>query len=365
VHLIVLALVCFFVGGYLKHRNEHLPDVHPKVAMIVPCKGQQENLQDNLEAISTQDYPDYRVLFIIDSKDDAAYPTLKKITEKTKNAHIVLTTKLEGCSGKIAALLTGIDHARDAEVFVFADADIHPHHEWLAFLVAPLSKKRIGAVTGYRWYFPTDWTSSVISTWNMATISGLFNPVSTFAWGGSTAITQTLFEQVHLASQWKKGYSDDLILTREVKKAGYQIEFSPLCLVDSPPEKELKKFLRWGTTQFTWVRWYNPVGWSISFVGLIGFTGLPFLGLLFVGIGWTLPGVIMLGLVLTEMLYGGIGIMVLRRLMRYPRSRTQHAYRYVLLMPLAFLLYTYNILASSIKKHILWGGRIYEKKDTR
>ena len=92
----------------------------------------------------------------------------------------------------------------------------------------------------------------------------ILHPRSSFAWGGSTAITKKIFDKLKIESKWKKGFSDDLILTEVVRKAGYKIKFVPSCIVESPEETDIKKFLFWGTQQFVWVKWYYP---SIYFFG--------------------------------------------------------------------------------------------------
>lgn len=360
----VIGLTSSFVYGYYKNKKGELPNFKPEVCVIVPCKEKEQNLEKNLEAICTQNYPSYNVIFVLDSKKDTAYESVSNIVKKCKNSKVEFSEKLEGCSGKISALLAGIKKAGDIEVYVFADSDICPHKDWLKNLVAYLSDKKVGATTGFRWYFPNNWKSSLISAWNMAAIGGLFYTISNYAWGGSTAISKSLFKKLNIESKWRRGLSDDLILTEAVKSAGYQIKFVPKCVVESPSEVDIAKFLRWSSQQYTWLKWYAPFLWLLSFLGFIFLNIFAILGFILVVIGFTVPGLIMISIFLFEMIYGLVGILTLKKLMGYPEKKIQFVYRYVILMPAVFSLYAYNALTSSFKKQIVWCGRTYQKSDT-
>jgi cellulose synthase/poly-beta-1,6-N-acetylglucosamine synthase-like glycosyltransferase len=359
----LLILSTLFLYGYYKNHNKDPPDFHPNVCVIVPCKGKEQNLEQNLEALCTQHYSNYTVIFVVDSEHDAAYPSVSRIVQKFKNSRIEFSTKLEGCSGKISALLTGIKKAGDVAVYVFADSDVCPHKEWLSNLVAYLYDENIGAATGFRWYFPHSWTSSLISTWNMAPMSALFYPSLNYAWGGSTAIRTSLFKKLDIESKWRAGFSDDLMLTKAVKNAGYRIKFVPQCIVESPSEVHLLRFLHWGSQQLTWVKWYTPFFWLFYFAGIVFLQCLTIFGFLLVGMGVTIPGLLMVSALFFEMIYGLVGILVLKRLMGYPKEKFRFVWRYALLMPVVFFLFAYNALASSVKQQIVWGGRTYRKRD--
>jgi ceramide glucosyltransferase len=370
--LLLIGLLVFFVSlvpislfMFLYIKNKTKPDLCStyKVAVIVPCKGLGENLKENLTAICSQDYENYQVIFVLDSSQDPAYPLVNKIVHNIHNAHIEFSEKIPEASGKIGALISGVKTAGSVDVYVFADSDIKPHNKWLAFLVAGLSEKKVGATTGFRWFFPHDRKTALISTWNMTSMTSLFHPLSNCAWGGSTAIKKSLFDRLPIESKWRKGFSDDLILTEVVKKAGCIIKFVPSCIVESPAEKDIKKFLNWGTQQFTWVRWYNPVLWFFSFCGMVLLQFIMLLGVILLFTGYVLPGLLMVSPLVIEMIYGLVGILTLRRLMQYPREKFGSVAPYFFMMPIINILFAYNLILSSVKKEIKWGGKYYSKKD--
>jgi ceramide glucosyltransferase len=363
--IFLISLIPFglFILLYIKNRREPQLNAPFRVAVIVPCKGLGENLPENLHAICEQDYPDFQILFVVDSTDDPAYPTVDALVHAFPNARIGFSEKLPTASGKIAALISGIKTVGMIDVYAFADSDIKPHAKWLRHLVAGLSNKKVGATTGFRWFFPTNLKTALISTWSMAAMTSLYHPLSNFAWGGSTAIKKTLFESLQIESKWRHGFSDDLILTAEVKKAGYQIRFIPSCVSESPVETNLKQFLDWATGQFTWVRWYSPVIWVLSFIGMCVFQVLILFGFILLFIGYTLPGLLMISPLLLELLFGLLGFFVLRSLMKYPKEKFGSVAPYVFFMPMVNILFSYNMLLSSVKKKIKWGGKYYTKEE--
>lgn len=50
----------------------------PKAAVILPCKGAEAGLAENLRALFEQDYGDYELIFVVASEDDAALPVIRQ-----------------------------------------------------------------------------------------------------------------------------------------------------------------------------------------------------------------------------------------------------------------------------------------------
>ena len=60
-------------GLHRRHRYQ------PKAVVIVPCKGLEDGLEENIRALCTQDYREYELIFVTESEMDAAYPLLSKV----------------------------------------------------------------------------------------------------------------------------------------------------------------------------------------------------------------------------------------------------------------------------------------------
>ncbi len=358
-------ITALWVIAYRRIQKKKFLPFTPAASVIVPCKGIEYGFTENIEGFFTQEYPTYELIFVVDSTEDPAYEVLQQHIKNTPSAHLVLTHPISGCSGKVAALLTGLAVLEKTEVLVFADSDIKPDPQWLQNIVTPLQDETIGATTGYRWYFPSNLKTLLISAWNMASIVFMFYPSSTFAWGGSMAIRKHVFDELAIQEKWKTAFSDDLVLTISVKKAGYKIYLQPKCIMESPPETSIRRFIRWGTRQYTWVRWYHPVYWIGSFLGFIGAQVIIALGFLLLLFGYYLPGLLLCSMILWEILYGWLGISILPKTMAYPKQCYPYKIGYALLSPLVFLLLAQNAFASAITTEIQWAGRTYRKPKTR
>jgi len=358
-----IAYLSAWILAGIKSKKEINSSYKPKVCVIVPCKGIGENFNENVSAIYNQDYKNYKVLFVTDSKDDPAYKKLNEIFSKNKNVSTVVSNFNKGCSGKISALINGIKKAGDVDVYVFADSDIKPHNKWLSILVSNLKNDDVGATTGYRWFFSNNFQSLFISCWNMAQSISIFLDTYNYAWGGSTAIKKKLFDKLEIEKEWKKGFSDDLILTNIVKKAGYKIKFIPKCVSESPVDADVWKFIKWGTRQLTWIKWYYPSKfmWMVFVVGVVSLKIITILGFILLATGFIIPGLLMISTIFFEIISGAIAFLIFRNNMLYSKERFGSTVSYAIIMPIVIFVVAYNNLASIFVREIRWGGRTYSK----
>lgn len=356
-----LAYILAWLLAWWRVRHDINTSFFPTVCVIVPCKGVDKDFQSNVTAICNQKYNDYTVIFVTDTEQDPAFKLLTKIYRNNHKVSVITAPYIAGSSGKISALIGGIHATGDVDVFVFADADIKPHDKWLTHLVDPLKDERTGAATGYRWYFPENLQYLVVSAWNMLSTASIFFHIVNYTWGGSTAITRKIFETLHIEEQWKQGFSDDLILTEAIKKAGYKIQGVPQSIVESTYDGDFRSFLRFGTRQYTWVRWYYPSSWIFSVIGFCGGKVITIFGFLLILLGWTLPGVLMASTIVFEIINGFVAHRMLRSVMMYPKQKFGSSLSYALMTPVVFFIIAYNNLASVFKKEIIWGGRAYRR----
>jgi len=207
-----------------------------KASIIIPFKGKNH---ENIKYFLNQSYGDYEVIVVVDDEEEA-----NKIRYDVKT---IISKKLPTCSGKISALLTGIEEAKGS-IYVFADGDIRPHKNWLIYLISSLNEKTIA--TSYRWYFE----NAILSVWNGAVASILFYNAFNFAWGGSTAIYKNDFEKLGIKEIWKNEIVDDLTLTMVAKKNGYKINFVPQAISEADEEDEFKCMNK----EMAWIKFYLP-----------------------------------------------------------------------------------------------------------
>src|SRR5262249_12940675 len=135
---------------YVESRLTEQGGTLPAATVIVPVKGYDEGLRENLAALAALDYPDYELIVAAHSAADIP-PGVLPSPVKVVLSHGDDPDTAE----KIQNLLAAVRSARKrSEVLAFADSDGRPTKRWLRALVAPLSEAGVGASTGYRWFMP-------------------------------------------------------------------------------------------------------------------------------------------------------------------------------------------------------------------
>lgn len=276
----------YFSEHFKKELEKTPPNYAPKVSIIAPCKGLDEDLEKNLEALFAFDYPDYEIVFSVEAASDEAVPTIEKlIIEKShiRRAKLVVAEKTTGGSQKIRNMLEALKNvANETEIFVFADSDARPGRNWLKFLVAPLADKEIGAATGYRWFVQkTGGLATFLrSVWNASITSSLgANTKNNFCWGGATAIRRETFYEIDVPEKWCGVLSSDFALTNAIKKAGLKIHFVPQCVTASVEDTGFAEMLEFTTRQMQMARLYSPHQLKASLIGSFLFSATFFTGI--------------------------------------------------------------------------------------
>ncbi len=317
------------------HMKKPVLSKEKKVTVIIPCREEID-----IEKFEKQEFKNYEIIVVVDSEEDA-----KKIKTSSKKVRIEISEKI-GASGKNSALLTGLKKAK-GEIIVFADADIKPHKKWLYYLVASLGN----ISTSYRWYF----SHPLLCVWNSAIAAIFFYKKLNFAWGGSIAIRKEILENLKIEKIWKNEFVDDLTLTREAKKRGYEIEFVPFAMVESKGEE---KIFKWMNRQFAWIKQYFPWLWNIAFFINVGMRVSNIIGIFFLFIN-PFIAFLLLSPILFDFIRGWQEYSIFVKLMEYPKEKFISPIYHIILRPIASFIISYNLISSLFIKEIEWKGKKY------
>ena len=350
----------------------------PSVVAIVPVKGVDAEFEGHVAAILEQDYPAYRVLFVVESADDpaaaplqaraAAFPTGRE------SGCLEIRVEVAGASEhggqKVHNLRHGLAQLRETdEAIVFADADAVPDDQWLTRMTRELRRPDVAATTGYRWLIPAPGSTA---SWPTAFASVLNSSVATLygydrqnhAWGGSTAILQETARTCELDQAWQGALSDDYQLTRTLRAHGRRVLFIPRCVVASPAAFTWRSLLEFGRRQYVITRTYAPGVWLLALAFMaVYFSG--WIGTLVValgaGNGWGYA-VAALALILgldhwrasnraasARELFGAVATERLKR----ARALDRWA------MPLCMVVHAGLILSSAVGRRLTWAGITY------
>lgn len=274
----------------------------PRVALIVPCKGIDAVFERNIGSLYEIDYDNYELVFVVEGREDAAYDRLLDLENRFKDRTKAFKTEIlvagitDRGSQKLHNLLCACRSVeKDVEVFAFADSDACVHEDWLSFLVYPLRKEKHGVASGYRWYVPlrNNLATLALSAMN-AKVAQLLGPtLFNCAWGGSMAVRVNTFKKLGIDEIWQKAISDDLSLSRAVKKAKQKVIFVPRCLVASFEQTDWRSLFEFARRQFIITKFAVPRTWWFGFFssvfsvfGLWGFGGLAVFSWLKEMAGW-------------------------------------------------------------------------------
>ncbi|MBN2181365.1 MAG: hypothetical protein JW715_05590, partial [Sedimentisphaerales bacterium] len=118
----------------------------------------------------------------------------------------------------------------------------------------------------------------------------LGNTIFNQAWGGSMAIRTDVFRRVGLDKIWTKVLSDDLSLSRAVKKIGLRVAFVPACLVASYESTTWRQLFEFARRQFLITRVAAPGTWLFglfsSLYSVLGLWGGAVIALLVLRVRW-------------------------------------------------------------------------------
>lgn len=124
-------LVCHHVirrTTFLTPSSQRCSGTVPKVSIIVPAKDEAANIEYCLDALLSQDYPNYEVILVDDRSQDETAAIAERIARRDRRLRVLKIMNLtEGWTGKNHALHFAQRHAKgDWLLFVDADAWLHP-----------------------------------------------------------------------------------------------------------------------------------------------------------------------------------------------------------------------------------------------
>jgi hypothetical protein len=346
-------------ADYVARRLAQQPRMLPPACVIVPVKGDDEGLRQNLAALASLDYPDYSLIIVAHSALDIPPGVLPP------RATIVLAHGGDPHTGeKVQNLVAAVRAApKRTQVYAFADSDGRVTPRWLRALVAPLEEPDVGASTGYRWFAPeppTFW-SLLRSVWDAAALGRLGPDDADFTWGGATAIRKETFFEIGVLAAWKNTVSDDYALAAAVRRAGLRIAYAPGALVPSPERTSAGRFLAWARRQMIITRVYNPRLWWLALMAHMVYCGGMAASIAAAIQGNRLAEWALIAQLSPGMLKGlNRATLAKAALPEYEAWFKRHTWVHAIWTPLATWVWLVVLAASAFCNTIAWRGNKYE-----
>lgn len=259
-----------------------------KVAVIVCLRGHDPTLEQSLEALGRQDWPEFELHLALDSSSDPAHAVARKFAaSRTLPTSIhVLPEPTRHCGLKCD--LQRLAYSRlnpKIEFVVLTDADCVAPTDWLANLLQPFESPAVGAVSGNRWYgHAPGWGSEVRRIWNAAAIVQMY--LYRIPWGGALALRRSAIEQAGLIGIWSRTLCEDTVVQQALKKVGLRVAWLPRLALVSQESAAPAAAANWIVRQLVTARLYHPA-WPLvaGHSLLVGSTTLlSLLGILFLAV---------------------------------------------------------------------------------
>jgi ceramide glucosyltransferase len=347
----------------------------PRVAVICPCKGVEQGLESNLQALTHFDYPNYEIIFVVAKATDTSVKIIERIKSMSqRKIHLVIAGPPSDAGEKVSNLTKAVEGLSEAyDVFVFTDSDIAPSRGWLTKLVTPLHNDRVGATTTYRWLIPvkrngkSGLASAVGSVWNASIATMLGEHSRNFCWGGGTAIRRQVFQEIGGLAYWQGAVSDDLALTNALRNDGRGIEFVPECLAPTPYATTWGELLEFTNRQIILTRVYSPTMWTWAAVtnatyvltAVVAF--IVILKQMLAGDVWGETLMLSLAIPLFAAIKGALRTIAIGDLLpEWKPQMREWSWTWTVLAPVIPFLFFINFCASLATNQIRWRGIRYK-----
>jgi len=243
----------------------------PAATVIMPIKGIDHDLPGCVRGLCTQDYPAYRVIIVVESPEDPAYPIVQAELAKypRRPSQVMIAGQAGPAEGQkvhnqlhvLREILPAMD---DGDALAFVDSDAIPGPHWLGEMTGRLLSKRVAVVTGYRWMVPdtarpASFWSHVASVINGSVACAQRRSDNDQAWGGAMAMMVSTAREGNLIGRLTGALTDDYPITRMARDLGQIVRYLPRSLAATPVDFKLRSFWAFARRQYVITRIYAPV----------------------------------------------------------------------------------------------------------
>lgn len=282
---ISIPLIIIGMAFYALDKKRHFtPILHTSIdekhcTIILPCKGNNPELEENIKSFFQLDYKNYEVIIVVESEEDTAVPVIRSILTKNANGRLIIAGINNCCGQKNHNLVTAVDSIANTDILIFADSDIKLFPEWIGRITSPLIEGSATAVTGFRWLYPIDnqlgdLAHSLQNFILYSTFVTAAYKVNTGLWGGSMAIRKEDFDRLDVRSVWLRTSVDDMSLSEILKKKGETTLFAYDCITPtSDTIKSLRGATRWFERQVMYLKAHQRPEWTVAVISAFIYMG--------------------------------------------------------------------------------------------
>jgi cellulose synthase/poly-beta-1,6-N-acetylglucosamine synthase-like glycosyltransferase len=312
-----------------------------KILLMVPCKGTDIALERNLRNATRQDYPNYRAVAIVESREDPAFRAIKS----SGIDYMITDFKCRNCSGKVRSLSSAIRHFKGYDAYCILDSDVNAWKGWLSSLAAAMGDN-VGIATAFPTFNPVGgFWSKVKHIWGFVGQGLMENPETRFGWGGTLLFRKEILEDGGF-DLFSESIADDIALTRLCQKRGLEIAYVP----ESNPMVDCRE------TAGSFIEWSNR---QTAF-SIVGNRRLLYVGLVY----YSADLLLLVSAVILSLFYAHwLVVLLLPFVLSVAKAYQRSGRPDLLTIPICIVVsfaYLYNLANSAFMKRVEWRGREYE-----
>lgn len=251
------------------------PHTWPRAGILLSLRGGDDELPEALGSLLNQDYPDFELHIVVDSRQDPAWHIVDEVVTKSGKQNVFVSTLSERpktCSPHCASLAQAARQADSCEILALVDGDVVAPRQWLRTLVAGLQSESVGMVHGNRWYQVSQpgLGSAVRYCWNSAAV--IVMHLFGFPWGGSCAMRRADMLNAGVIDAWLTTLNQDNPARVKIRLYGKRIKFLPELMILNRDAVALPVCMEFLKRQMLWSKLYSPPrrwvyllihGWSV------------------------------------------------------------------------------------------------------
>jgi ceramide glucosyltransferase len=264
-------VVSRLVAGFAQRRPAE-PSVRPPVTVLKPLHGDEPLLEEALETLCRQDYPEFQIVFGVRDESDPAVAVVRRLQDRFPHVNSVLVADpaLHGRNHKVSNLINMLPAARH-DVLVLADADVHARPDYLDRLVAALEAPGVGLVTTLYAGLPAEAFPARLGA---AHITYGFLPSTVLSrrlgrrdcLGATMGLRRDDLERIGGLRALVDHLADDNVLGQRIGALGLRVALADTVTLTTVPEASVgalfRHELRWART----IRALEPAGFAASVV---------------------------------------------------------------------------------------------------
>lgn len=237
--------------GRSKREVTKRADYKPPASILKPVRGLDREAYENFASFCQLDYPEYEILFCVQSPDDPAVSVIEKLQDDfpERRIRLLVGAPAIGASGKVNKLCRLVHEAK-YNLLIISDSDVRVEPNYLQDVAAPFAHPKVGAVTVF---FRSVTGGSIGATLDAAGSAVEFAASALlarrlegihFTLGATMATTKKVLAEIGGFQALANHYVDDYELGNRIAQLGYQVELARTPVSMVYPRESILQFLR-------------------------------------------------------------------------------------------------------------------------